>query len=511
MRNYEIKPNVPPRFESDFKIEVKPNQTENPGDQPALIKIGGAVEILAAGEAKDAAATYPETLLAARKAERKTAATNLRAIAQRFIDEKLSVSQTEGAIDAEVKRHAGALPDFSVKDKAVARFPGEFEIVCAAEYEPSDPERRYLNTLSLLLDEMANDGKVGLSDGYGKSVLEARKVQRDKDVAALKEKAEQFCAKKTSAADCADHVLIRTGRYRVIRDRLARTLFTVAGVTAEDASKDIAKRYVDVSITFFDGLPAPQDTPSAEQEDLFTQLNKTTTIIRLVCQRMKEPPKTWWGKPAVQEDPLAVERSERLLHEYMDKICGIAVVGLQQPYTKIAKAALNELRGEFAALMAGRIKNQYVRKLGAAAGVFAAFFLGAYIVLGTFFPGWVWGVAHKPFLLAAAGAAIGTWLSFSIRQVQLLFDDLLLLEDSSVDPPLRVLFVIALTWTACLLFWTGTFNIEIGSLKTTASALQLSGSIALLIGLFCGMSERALATAISGRAAAFVQGVASGR
>src|SRR5205085_4893205 len=106
--------------------------------------------------------------------------------------------------------------------------------------------------------------------------------------------------------------------------------------------------------------------------------------------------------------------------------------------------------------------------------------------------------------LAGTGAAIGTWLSFSIREVQLSFDHLGVVEADLLDPAFRVLFVVALTVTACLLFWTGVMNIEIGNLKTTPAALDKAGTIALLIGLFCGLSERTLATSISGRAATFV-------
>jgi hypothetical protein len=112
------------------------------------------------------------------------------------------------------------------------------------------------------------------------------------------------------------------------------------------------------------------------------------------------------------------------------------------------------------------------------------------------------------FLIAATGASLGTWLSFSIRRVSLTFEDLGLLEDDLLDPGVRVIFVIALTMTACLLFWTGAMNIEIGLLKT--GSLKGDGEIAMLVGIFCGLSERALATAISGRATAFVKGIAGG-
>jgi hypothetical protein len=119
-----------------------------------------------------------------------------------------------------------------------------------------------------------------------------------------------------------------------------------------------------------------------------------------------------------------------------------------------------------------------------------------------------WGQLHKPFLFAGIGAALGAWLSFSIRAVEFAFEDLLQLDYDAFDPPLRIAFVIVLTWTAFLLLWNGAINIEIGALTTKPEALKQAGSISLLVGIFCGLSERALSTAISGRAATFVKGVA---
>jgi hypothetical protein len=114
------------------------------------------------------------------------------------------------------------------------------------------------------------------------------------------------------------------------------------------------------------------------------------------------------------------------------------------------------------------------------------------------------------FLLAGAGAAAGTWVSFAIRRLDLPFEELTMLEEESLDPPFRILFVTALTLIVCLLFWNSAINIEIGNLKTGPDFFKNNGTIAILIGMFCGLSERALATAVSGRAAAFVKGVAGG-
>ena len=94
--------------------------------------------------------------------------------------------------------------------------------------------------------------------------------------------------------------------------------------------------------------------------------------------------------------------------------------------------------------------------------------------------------------------------------MNLSFSDLGILEEDLLDPSVRIIFVIALTLTACLLFWTGVMNIEIGNLKTNAAEFIQKGSIAMLLGVFFGISERALATAISGHATAFVRGVGGG-
>ena len=53
-------------------------------------------------------------------------------------------------------------------------------------------------------------------------------------------------------------------------------------------------------------------------------------------------------------------------------------------------------------------------------------------------------------------------------------------------------------------------NIQIGDLKTNATEFMHKGSVVMLVGVFFGFSERALATAVTGRATAFVRGIGSG-
>lgn len=76
---------------------------------------------------------------------------------------------------------------------------------------------------------------------------------------------------------------------------------------------------------------------------------------------------------------------------------------------------------------------------------------------------------------------------------------------------MRVIFVVVLTMAACLLFWTGAINVKIGDLNTEANWFSKTGTVAVLVGFFCGLSERALSSAIAGRATAFVGGIAGSK
>ena len=224
----------------------------------------------------------------------------------------------------------------------------------------------------------------------------------------------------------------------------------------------------------------------------------------MVCKRIGERGGYRWFGGDGERD-----RANRLRADYVRKLFGIARVGLVGPNVELANLALERLRDEFVAHEAGRIKNAYVRSLGFAAVFAAALLFGMYAMIeySVFLTSRFWA-DHKVFLLAAGGSAIGTWLSFSIRRVTLPFDQLAVLEEDLLDPSVRVIFVVLLTIMVCLLFWTGAINLEIGELKTklrNSDGNLPIGAIALLIGLFCGIAERALATAISGRAAAFVR------
>jgi peptidoglycan biosynthesis protein MviN/MurJ (putative lipid II flippase) len=118
--------------------------------------------------------------------------------------------------------------------------------------------------------------------------------------------------------------------------------------------------------------------------------------------------------------------------------------------------------------------------------------------------GWLGALGSdlRNFFLLITGAAIGTWLSFSLRREVLTFEDLAVLERDQLDPGTRVVFIAGLVVVAGLLFWSRAITVGIGDFGTF-EAMHQHGSWALLAGLLAGIAERALATVVSKRAGDF--------
>jgi hypothetical protein len=199
----------------------------------------------------------------------------------------------------------------------------------------------------------------------------------------------------------------------------------------------------------------------------------------------------------------------------------IGQAGLTERRIQLATNTLDTLREEFVAREAARIKNHYVRRLGLWSAVLILLFTIAYLYIrheaGVDTQiGWrVWllpdisdNTPSRPyiiwrfrnFFLLAIGASFSAWLAFLIRRPTLGFSDLVQLDDDLLNPVTRVLFTVGLAFVVGLLFWTGMVSITVGSFSTS---FENSGTRAMLIGAFCGIASRALATAVSRRAEDF--------
>lgn len=228
-----------------------------------------------------------------------------------------------------------------------------------------------------------------------------------------------------------------------------------------------------------------------EKETLYVALESAARVIKTVCERQPK-----------QQKALA----EQLLDEFIKKLAGVGRVGLQGAYPSIAAKALSSVKAEFFARQASAIKKRASNELGKDCLLVAFALAVPFFACQWYFDdpgGFIW--TRRAFFLLAAGSAIGTWISFCVRSLDLTFDDLGTLDDDLLGPWIRIAFVMALTMTLGLMFWTEAFGISIGKMEVNHG---IHGSTALLVGIFCGLSERALAGAISSRAATFVKGVA---
>lgn len=194
------------------------------------------------------------------------------------------------------------------------------------------------------------------------------------------------------------------------------------------------------------------------------------------------------------------DHSERF-EEYFRPLLSLAQLGLvgQSANPALSLRALDSLKSEIVLREGGAIKNGYMKKLGLsslALGLPALFFgivIQNYatdlIALGSFFFLW-------------AGCMAGVWLSFGARKIQISFEELGILEQDRLSPPIRLVFAGLLTIIIGLLIATKALTLQLGDFTTANLASDIK--VQLLIGLLCGISEQALSSKVSQHAKDFL-------
>jgi len=222
------------------------------------------------------------------------------------------------------------------------------------------------------------------------------------------------------------------------------------------------------------GTTAPDDYVS-----LHLDLERTLTVVRVLffCKHKNEK-----------------------FDEYFHKVGDIAQAALGQDQVRVGRLALTALQDEVVTREAGHVKNAYVRRLGIYALAFAVPAIIFYLYCR--YKVDLRSDLHRlrEFISMLAGSFLGTWLSFSIRRVQLSFWDLTRLEEDMLDPGIRLLFVAGLTVVVGLLLATNAVVVTIGGFN---SHFLNSGMIAVLIGCLCGIGEIGLSSAVARRASEF--------
>ena len=399
---------------------------------------------------------------------------------------------------------------YSIFAPALPRFDGEFGLSWSGgQGEPADGAR-YVLVLAEVMSRLAweyGQDPAG-SEPSDKSRRDARIEVHIATRDALKKDAEAFVG-KLDANEAAIFAAILLGRHNETLDRLEGTLFRSALILDDEDDKSA----VDVEITITKGLPPPQHEPTSAQQSLFADIAAALTVIKTVYQ-------TNYADRSRTSDKARRKRDQRWarlrLDKYVRDLKGIADVGLKDGFVDMAALSLKSLKAEFVSMEAPRIKNDYVWNLGRWSAGFALLALAVSLLSFGTVPELVF---LKPFAIASVGAAIGTWLSFSIRRVSLSFEQLAVPEEDMLHPASRLLFVLGLTLVVMLIFYNGVMNLQIGDLNTTlldgipgkpdgqTGKVPSLPAISLLVGLFCGIAERGLSSAVSLRATDFASSI----
>ncbi len=196
------------------------------------------------------------------------------------------------------------------------------------------------------------------------------------------------------------------------------------------------------------------------------------------------------------------QRTKAQFRAYFNALYILAQLGLDGPKAQpfLARSALANLKDQILTQEAGRIKNGYMVQLGE-----GGLYLGSIpFVLVLFYEILKWNVSITiipwlefpvtktiiVFLFAWVGAMIGTFLSFALRNTTLTFDQLVSPEDDQMNPRMRLIYVGLLTFVfSNALVWK-LITVTLGSVSTVD--LVKGPSLGLLIGVLCGISERAI-------------------
>lgn len=380
------------------------------------------------------------------------------------------------------------MSDFTLNDSN--RFEGDFALVAASGYSATQAEKAYLDRLTKLVTALSQDEMLPepLADE-----LETARLRYSQAV--RREAAEFAAAEQPERDEIAVRALRNTyyfdGVYRERRSRIRDIPFSVEAQRVNDDSKGLVN---DIVIKVFDAKI------SEARQRFKVEVDRTLTVMKTVLERRSQR---------------SGESNDEKLSYYLTALTGAAEVGLMnldKSQTPFAELSLKSLKEEFVAREGGIVKNDYLLKLGFAASIAVILSLIGYAVMGGFFATKTGIVtdyaAFRNFFLLWAGAAIGTWLSFSIRRVVLTFADLAVLEEDRLNPGFRILFMLALTTVIGLLFWTGMVSVTVGTFTTDFTAPG-HGTTAFLIGALCGIAERSMASAVGRRAEDFAASVGS--
>jgi hypothetical protein len=444
------------------------------------------------------------------------------------------------------------MTEFEIRDIADS-FAGRFQIVVAGPMVPTAEQARLIELVDWLMERFSTQAGERSSRLYAsRDQARARQTQGLRDVVAL------FVAGRLTTAEAIEGAIRTQGQWE---ETLRQSAEDAAALPFLVQALDATNRPIgpDSSDFAHDLRIIVRDRPIAQEKLRFkVEIDRTLMVIKVILPtdatmampaRAPVPPPASsavpprpcvlrrflnWLTELPRRNPLACFRSGSTPRaapadvatrrsSYIRKLAGIARVGLETSegsLVTLATQSLEALREEIVAMEASKVKNRYLWRLGVRCLCMATVSVVGYLAIGAVCPidhlqppaarmcsNLQVPSAFRNFFLLAAGTAVGTWLSFSLRRVILTFLDLASLEDDRLDPTIRVLFITALASVVGLLFWTEAITVGIGKFS---SSFAVSGTYALLIGLLLGIAERTMSTSVFKRATDFA-GAVGGR
>jgi hypothetical protein len=199
------------------------------------------------------------------------------------------------------------------------------------------------------------------------------------------------------------------------------------------------------------------------------------------------------------------------LESYFNQLLTLAQAGLvpENAQPQISLNALLQLKNEVVDKKSGEIKNSYFKllgiqalKLGAGPLVLALFLKFAFYCYGS-----VDALKNLStfanFLLLWSGCMLGIWLSFGARKTILSFAELTTIEEDRLEPLMRLLFAGAIAMVFSLLFYKQAISVNFGTISS--KEIGTDPLVALIFGVFLGLSEQILGKKITKRAASLFE------
>lgn len=204
------------------------------------------------------------------------------------------------------------------------------------------------------------------------------------------------------------------------------------------------------------------ERPSREQMELYNECERACSVIK------------------------SLDRTdEAIKRKYFVKLLSLSRAGLvgRASNPELAHDSLDRLKEEIVLIEGRRIKNGYMKRLG------------AYVLAGLAVFAVVWLMATycagcneaAAFALLGIGAMLGAWVSFGARKFEIRFEELSAVEKDMMEPLVRLVFIYASTALMTLFIISGMIEIKVGSLDTANMASDPKAP--LVVGAVCGLVE----------------------